>query len=197
MCLIDTEDLEFTVPNVMATIVHITNWKDLGRRLGQKSATIDKIDDSDSVDEAKFKLISQWIKNDRDASWEKLLSALDLEFTIPNIMSFLVDVTNWKDLGLQLGLKPAQINDCEGEEPKLKMITQWMKIDPDANWEKLQTALESPAMCENRVSKGIAKRRGSSFDKRSVRARSSSAASSGLQGVLALAELLYTLCSIL
>ena len=40
--------------------------------------------------------------------------------------------------------------------PKQKMIMQWMKEDPDASWERLQKALTTPAMCENRVAKSIA-----------------------------------------
>lgn len=84
-------------------------------------------------------------------------------------MADLVDVTNWRELGLQLGLSPARLDDIANEsEPKVKMITVWMDLHPDASWEKLVKALASPAMCENRVAKGIAERRGSSFDKRSA-----------------------------
>ncbi len=165
----DAEDQEFTVPNIMAAIVYVTNWKDLGRRLGLKPSEIEKIGDSESIDEVKFKLISHWIKNDREASWKKLMKALDLEFTLANVLSFVVEVNNWKDLGVQVGLKPPQLSSFEGtEQPKRDMIDCWMKIDPEASWEKLQAALQSPAMCENRVSQGIAKRRGSSFDRRSL-----------------------------
>lgn len=91
------------------------------------------------------------------------------EFTIPNIMADLADITNWRELGLQLGLSSARLDAIQNEsEPKLKMITVWVDLCPDANWEKLVRALASPAMCENRVAKGIAERRGSSFDKKSA-----------------------------
>ena len=81
-------------------------------------------------------------------------------------------MTNWKELGVQLKIKPSRLKEIEEltdvNQHKVKMITLWMELDLDANWEKLQTALESPAMCENKVAKGIADRRGSSFDKKSV-----------------------------
>ena len=80
----------------------------------------------------------------------------------------IADVTYWKDLGVQLGIPSARLNMFDEEdEPKEKMIAQWMK-DPEASWEKLENALTTPAMCENRVAKGIAERRGSSFDKQSI-----------------------------
>lgn len=94
-------------------------------------------------------------------------------------MEAIADVTNWRDLGLQLGLSSARLNEMEGDEPKLKMITQWMK-DPESSWEKLQEALTTPAMCENRVAKSIADRRGSSFDKHVVLEHQSSSTISGL-----------------
>ena len=81
-------------------------------------------------------------------------------------------MTNWKELGVQLKIKSSRLREIEElpdvSQHKVKMITLWVEQDLDANWEKLQTALESPAMCENRVTKGIADRRGSSFDKKSV-----------------------------
>lgn len=98
------------------------------------------------------------------------------EFTIANIMADLVDITNWRELGLQLGLSPSKLDTIELQDhesdPKvkmIKMISVWMDMFPDeANWEKLERALVSPAMCENKVAKGIAERRGSSFDKASA-----------------------------
>ena len=81
-------------------------------------------------------------------------------------------MTNWRDLGLQLGLSTAKLDAIGTEsDPKVKMITVWMDRNPGAtgaSWQKLVRALASPAMCENRVAKGIAERRGSSFDKESA-----------------------------
>ena len=81
----------------------------------------------------------------------------DKTFTPFNVMEAIVDVTNWRDLGLQLGLSSTRLNECDLDgNPKQKMIVQWMKEDPDASWERLQKALTTPAMCENRVAKSIA-----------------------------------------
>ncbi len=85
------------------------------------------------------------------------------EFTALNVLNRIEDVTRWKDLGLQLGLKSSRLDEIE-DNFKLKMITLWIATDRDASWEKLEIALKTPAMCENRAAKGIAERRGSSFD---------------------------------
>ena len=50
------------------------------------------------------------------------------------------------------------------------MIEEWMKLGEDkANWDILQNALTAPALCENVVAQSLAKRRGSSFDSKSIR----------------------------
>ena len=102
----------------------------------------------------------------------KKMCIRESDFSILNILDSLVEVTNWRDLGVQLGLKPARLKALEEypeDRRKVKMILQWLKADQDASWEKLQAALEKPALCENRAAKGIAeKRRGSSFDSHSV-----------------------------
>ena len=94
------------------------------------------------------------------------------DFTLQNVLAELADVTNWRDLGLQLGLSPAKLDAIGTEsDPKVKMITAWMDQNPGAtgaSWQKLMRALASPAVCENRVAKGIAEKHGSSFDKESA-----------------------------
>lgn len=100
----------------------------------------------------------------------------DMEFNNVNILDRIQDVHNWKELGVQLEISLArlkEIEQCDGD-PKMKMITTWKELDCDASWDKLQRALESPAMCENRVSKGIAERRGSSFDNDALLSQQSS-----------------------
>ena len=88
------------------------------------------------------------------------------DFTLQNVLAELADVTNWRDLGLQLGLSPAKLDAIGTEsDPKVKMITAWMDQNPGAtgaSWQKLMRALASPAVCENRVAKGIAEKHGSS-----------------------------------
>ena len=104
------------------------------------------------------------------------------EFTLQNVLADLADVTNWRDLGLQLGLSTAKLDAIETQsEPKVKMISVWMDLNPDANWHQLVRALATPAMCENTVAKGIAARRGSSFDKESaIEYQSSGSSASGI-----------------
>ena len=168
---------EFNEKNVRNAIIGVKNVRELGQRLKIPPHFLDDIEKR-PPEHQKFKLVEEWFKVNIDCSWRALDRAMNtdelseqtshLEFTTANILAFIKAVTNWKDLGLQLGLKPAQISTCEGEEPKLKIIEQWKRVDPEANWEKLQVALESPAMCENRAARDIAIRRGSSFDKRSL-----------------------------
>ena len=69
----------------------------------------------------------------------------DVEFNHQNIMKSIVNVTNWRALGLQFGFSSAKLNEFEGDEPKQKMITEWMQ-DPEASWERLEEALKSPAL---------------------------------------------------
>ena len=84
------------------------------------------------------------------------------------------NVTNWKELGTQLGVKSSRLSTIEEEEGsevnrKIKMIEEWMKMEGEkANWGTLQDALTTPALCENAAAQMIAKRRGSSFDSKSV-----------------------------
>ena len=94
------------------------------------------------------------------------------EFTFINVLGVIENVTNWKDLGVQLGVNSSRLTNIEEEQlseedRKQQMIQVWMKLG-EASWETLQNALETPAMCENTAAKGIAMRRGSSFDSQSV-----------------------------
>jgi len=105
----------------------------------------------------------------------------DKDFTVPNILQTIIEVKFWKELGLQLGLKSPKLNTIEQEEDteesrKIKMIKEWMKLgDEKASWDILQKALAAPALCENSVAQSLAKRRGSSFDSKSVRCSQSTA----------------------
>ena len=101
----------------------------------------------------------------------KKMCIRESDFSILNILDSLVDVTNWGDLGVQLGLKPARLKALEEypeDQQKVKMILQWLKADPDASWEKLLAALKKPSLCENRAAKGIAERRQGGFSTDSV-----------------------------
>ncbi len=94
-----------------------------------------------------------------------------------------MDVKSWKDLGLQLGIKIARLNAIEEDmatekECKICMIKEWMKMPIEkVNWDSLQNALTTPALCENMSAQALAKRRGSSFDSKSIRYSQSVASS--------------------
>ncbi len=163
--------LEFNEKNVRNVIINVKNVRELGERLKIPPHLLDDME-KHPPEHQKLKLVEIWFQVDVNCNWKSLENAMrapkwepGLEFTLPNALTFIQEVTNWKDLGLQLGLKPPQINSCDDKQ---KLIMQWMKIDPEASWENLQAALESPTMCENRVSQGIARRRGSSFDRSSL-----------------------------
>ena len=99
------------------------------------------------------------------------------DFTLLNILSAIEKVTNWKELGTQLGVTSAKMNLIEADEPtevdrKRKMIQVWMELN-EASWRLLISALLSPAMCEKTVVRELEKRRGSSFDSKSVLLRQS------------------------
>ena len=84
---------------------------------------------------------------------------LDLKLKLKNVVNAVKDVTNWKDLGLQLDLEESTLaliasqygvsaNDCRRE-----MLSTWLKFDPKASWEKLACALT--AIGENVVAANV------------------------------------------
>ena len=57
------------------------------------------------------------------------------------------DVTEWHDLGLQLGLPEAKLKSIAAH-PDIKghlrmMLSEWLSYDPEASWEKLAKALDA------------------------------------------------------
>ena len=67
---------------------------------------------------------------------------------IPELKDLVIavrDVTEWHDLGLQLGLPEATLT-LIGLHPDIKghlrmMLSEWLQYDPGASWEKLAAAL--------------------------------------------------------
>ena len=52
-------------------------WYQLGIQLDFETSDLDKIKENNhDVDSAKIKLFSEWIQNDEEASWSKLIAAL-------------------------------------------------------------------------------------------------------------------------
>ena len=57
----------------------------------------------------------------------------------------------WKALGIQLGMPYADIRIIEADNQSVKnrcneMLSKWSETDDTASWEKLLTALKSPAV---------------------------------------------------
>ena len=72
----------------------------------------------------------------------------DLEFKLQRIVIAVQDVAEWFNLGLQLGLPSATLrliaadpNIKDIESQRLAMLSEWLKRDTAARWEKLAVAL--------------------------------------------------------
>ena len=69
----------------------------------------------------------------------------DLELKLQHAVVSVKDVTEWYDLGLQLGLPDSTLAsiashpDVKGH--KRTMLSEWLQYDPEASWEKLASAL--------------------------------------------------------
>ena len=62
----------------MDAIEDVVKWYKLGVQLDFKRSRLDiiKADHPNNVEGAKIKLVSEWLDNDPDKSWDKLASAL-------------------------------------------------------------------------------------------------------------------------
>ena len=59
--------------------------------------------------------------------------------------------TEWKSIGIELGLSNAKLKEIKADYHNVKeccneMLAEWLCVDTEASWEKLLTALESPAV---------------------------------------------------
>ena len=72
----------------------------------------------------------------------------DLDFKLQHVVLAVNDVAEWFDLGLQLGLPSATLrliaadpNIKDIKSQRLAMLSEWLKYDTAASWEKLAAAL--------------------------------------------------------
>ena len=72
----------------------------------------------------------------------------DLEFKLQHVVIAVQDVVEWFDLGLQLGLPSATLrliaadpNIKDIKSQRLAMLSEWLKYDTAASWDKLAVAL--------------------------------------------------------
>ena len=72
----------------------------------------------------------------------------DVEFKLQHVVLAVSDVVRWFDLGLQLGL-PSDALELIAADPNIKdiksqrlaMLSEWLKYDTAASWDKLAAAL--------------------------------------------------------
>ena len=68
---------------------------------------------------------------------------LDIELKLKNVVNAVKDVTNWKDLGLQLDLEESTLAlitsqySVNAKDCRREMLSTWLKFDPKASWESL------------------------------------------------------------
>ncbi|XP_065885602.1 protein NLRC3-like isoform X1 [Dysidea avara] len=59
---------------------------------------------------------------------------------------------DWREIGVELGLSDAKLREIEVNYPRdvkqccNRMFSEWLRVDMTASWEKLFTAIESPAV---------------------------------------------------
>ena len=67
---------------------------------------------------------------------------------VRNITNLLVDVEDWESVGLELGISETKLSEIRYNRAnnanlcKISMVDTWLRIDPEASWEKLAAALE-------------------------------------------------------
>lgn len=76
-----------------------------------------------------------------------MFSAFDVGLSVKNLINATVEVHDWYSLGIQLDIKPytlkgIQSNCVSQDNCRQEMFTIWLRIDPNASWEKLIDALE-------------------------------------------------------
>ena len=73
----------------------------------------------------------------------------ELELKLNNVVLVVSDVVEWFDLGLQLGLPSATLgliaadNIKDIKSQRRAMLSEWLKYDTAASWEKLAAALST------------------------------------------------------
>ena len=69
----------------------------------------------------------------------------DIKLELKDVVLAVREVTEWHDLGLQLGLPEYVLKVIAShpnvEEHQRMMLSKWLESDPSASWEKLAAAL--------------------------------------------------------
>ena len=83
------------------------------------------------------------------------------ECSIRNVATAIIEVTEPRLLGTQLGLTPAQLDDIESyplRQQKLRLVEAWFRLESNPTWEKLVAALNAPLVQESNIAKDIEQR---------------------------------------
>ena len=78
-----------------------------------------------------------------------------------NVATAIIEVTEPKLLGTELGLTPAQLDEIESypiREHKLRLVEAWFRLESNPTWEKLVAALKSPLVQKDEIAEAIGQR---------------------------------------
>ena len=71
-------DLDFKLQHIVIAVQDVGDWYDLGLQLGLPDSTLASIASHPDVRGHKRCMLSEWLKRDTEASWDKLASALSV-----------------------------------------------------------------------------------------------------------------------
>ena len=71
-------DLGFELQHIIIAVQNVSEWYDLGLQLGLPDSTLADIASHPDVRRRKQLMLSEWLKRDTEASWDKLASALSV-----------------------------------------------------------------------------------------------------------------------
>jgi hypothetical protein len=71
-------DLEFKLQHIIITVQDVGEWYDLGLQLGLPDSALAAIASHPDVRGHKRLMLSEWLKRDTEASWDKLAGALSV-----------------------------------------------------------------------------------------------------------------------
>ena len=78
-----------------------------------------------------------------------LFSAIPVQLKLRDIQNELGDVTDWYQLGVQLGISTADLDQIQmncphnAQQCKTKVLDLWLRNSPECSWAKLVQAVEA------------------------------------------------------
>ena len=71
-------DLKFELQHIIIAVQNVSEWYNLGLQLGLPDSTLADIASHPDVSGHKRRMLSEWLKRDTEASWDKLANALSI-----------------------------------------------------------------------------------------------------------------------